>query len=197
MTFSFQPHLIKQDSAVPLRMMAGGLIVGVAAVVSVGPVTNRATALIGLTLVAGGLIVLTLTGPRTWRMVFGAAAGAVASWLGYRFAFPDRIVPARDDPFELLHREHIAAIGLGLSVLSIGLGGLLESVRAQAAPGTSHIAVRALLVMIGMAIVGTLCVEFGVSRGVSAVATVAVGLGLTAMAWLRRERPTSDFVPRP
>jgi len=130
-------------------------------------------------------------------MVFGAATGAVAAWLGYRFAFPDRIVPARDDPFEVLDREHIAAIGLGLSILSIGLGGLLESIRAQAAPGTSHLAVRILLVIIGMVIAGTLCAEFGVSGGVSAVATVAAGLGLSAMAWLRRERPTSDFVPRP
>jgi hypothetical protein len=197
MTFSFQPQLIKQDSAVPLRMMAGGWLVGTAAIIFVGSVANRAVAVMGLTLIAGGLIALTLTGPRTWRMVLGASAGALAAWLGYRFAFPDRLIPARDDPGELLDAEHFAAVAIGLSVLSIGIGGLLEAVRAQASPGTSHVAVRALLVAIGMFIAGAICSAIGVSTQISILVTLATAAGLIAMAWLRRERPTSDFTPRP
>lgn len=196
MTFSFEPQLIKQDSAVPLRMMVGGWVVGVAAVLFVGPVANTLIALMGFTLVAGGLVALTLIAPRTWRMVLGAAAGAIAAWLGYRFAFPDRLIPAKDDPFELLDRDHLAAVAVGLSTMSIGIGGLLESIRAQAAPGTSHIAVRVLLVAIGMVIAGAICSILGISSGISIVVTLATAAGLIAMAWLRRERPNSAFVPR-
>lgn len=176
--------------------MVGGWLVGVTAVVTVGPVANTLIALMGLTLVAGGLVALTLIGPRTWRMVLGATTGAIAAWLGYKFAFPDRLIPAKDDPFELLDGDHLAAVAIGLAVMSIGLGGLLESIRAQASPGTSHIAVRGALVAIGMFIAGAACATLGVSRGISIVVTVAAAAGLIAMAWLRRERPSSAFTPR-
>jgi len=196
MSFSFQPQLIKHDSAVPLRMMAGGWVVGVIAVLLVGPVANTLIALMGLTLVAGGLVALNLRGPRSWRMVLGAATGAVAMWLGYRFAFTERLLAGRDDPLDLVNREHLAAVAVGLSVLSIGVGGLLESVRAQAAPGTSPWPVRVLLIVIGMFIAGGSCAVLGVSGNISILVTIATGVGLAAMAWLRNERPTSDFVPR-
>lgn len=197
MTFTFQPQFIKQDSAVPLRMMVGGWAVGVAAIVAVGPVTDRLSAVAGITLTAGALILLTLTGPRSLRMVLCAGAGAFATWLGYRFAFPDRLVPARDDPLEYLDREHLAAVALGLSMLSIGLGGLLESLRAQAAPGSSPMPVRVLLVGIGVAIALAGCAAFDVSTAISALVALAAAVGLIALTWLRRERPNSHFVPRP
>lgn len=197
MTLTFQPQFIKQDSAVPLRMMVGGWAVGVAAIISVGPVTNRLIALVGITLTAGALILLTLTGPRVWRMVMGASAGAFAAWLGYRFAFPDRLIPARDDPLEYLDREHLAAVAVGLSMLSIGLGGLLESLRAQAAPGSSPMTVRVLLVGIGVGIALAACSAFGVSTAISIIVAVATAVGLVVLTWLRRERPNSDFVPQP
>ncbi len=177
-------------------MMVGGWVVGVAAVLFVGPVANTLIALMGFTLVAGGLVALTLIAPRTWRMVLGAATGAISAWLGYKFAFPDRLVPAMDDPFELLDRDHLAAVAIGLATMSIGIGGLLESIRAQAAPGTSHIAVRVLLVAIGMVIAGAVCSILGVSSGIAIVVTLATAAGLIAMAWLRRERPNSAFTPR-
>lgn len=197
MTFTFQPQFIKQDSAVPLRMIVGGWAIGAFAIVVVGPVRNPVIALMGITLIAGGLLVLTLRANRVWRMVLGASAGAVATWLGYHFAFPDRLLAARDDPFELLDREHLAAIAVGLSVLSIGLGGLLESVRAQSSPGTSPMAVRALLVAIGMFIAGAGCAALNVSTGISILVTLASAAGLVTLTWLRRERPSTDFVPRP
>lgn len=197
MSFSFEPQLIKQDSAVPLRMMVGGWLVGIAAVIVVGPVANTLIALMGLTLVAGGLVALSLRGPRSWRMVLGATTGAVAAWLGFGFAFSERLIPARDDPFELFSQDHLAAVGLGLSVLSIGVGGLLESIRAQASPGSSPTLVRLLLIVIGMFIAGGACAAAGVSANISLLVTIAAAAGLAAMAWLRRERPTSDFVPRP
>jgi len=197
MSFSFQPQLIKQDSAVPLRMMVGGWVVGVIAVLIVGPVANTLIALMGFTLVAGGLVALNLRGPRMWRMVLGAITGAIASWMGYRFAFTERLLPSRDEPLDLLDREHIAAVAVGLSMLAIGVGGLLESVRAQAAPGTSPIAVRLLLILIGMVIAGGTCAVVGVSSNISILVTMAAAAGLAAMAWLRTERPTTDFVPRP
>lgn len=197
MTFTFQPQFIKQDSAVPLRMMVGGWAVGVAAIVVVGPVTNQVTATLGITLLAGGLIILTLRGDRTSRMILGASAGAAAAWLGYHFAFPDRLIAARDDPLELIDRDHLAAVAVGLSVLSIGLGGLLEALRAQAAPGRSPLAIRALLVAIGMAIAAAACSALEVSVGISILVTLVTAVCLIVLTWLKRERPTADFVPRP
>lgn len=197
MTLTFQPQFIKQDSAVPLRMMVGGWAIGIAAIVVVGPVTNRFIAAVGISLLAGGLIMMTLTASRTWRMVLGASAGAFAAWLGYRFAFPDRILAARDDPFDLFDREHISAIALGLSVLTIGLGGILEAMRAQAAPGSSPMPVRVLLVVIGMGVATAACLTLEVSGAISALVAAATGLGLVVLTWLRRERPTSDFIPKP
>ena len=197
MTFTFQPQFIKQDSAVPLRMMVGGWAVGVAAIIWVGPVANRFAALVGITLTAGALILLTLTGSRVWRMILGAGAGAFATWLGYHFACPDRLILARDDPLEYLDREHLAAVAVGLSMLSIGLGGLLESLRAQAAPGSSPIPVRVLLVGIGVGIALAGCSAFGVSTGISIIVAVAAAVGLVVLTWVRRERPNSDFVPQP
>lgn len=196
MTFSFEPQLIKQDSAVPLRMIVGGWVVGAAAVLLVGPVANSLIALMGFTLVAGGLVALTLVAPRAWRMVLGAATGAVAAWLGYQFAFTDRIIPAADDPLDVFDRDHIAAIGVGLAAMAIGIGGLLESIRAQAGPGKSPIPVRILLVVIGMIIAAATCATLGVSNGISVVVTLATAAGLIAMAWLRNERPTSAFRPQ-
>jgi len=197
MTLTFQPQFIKQDSAVPLRMMVGGWAIGVAAIVVAGPVTNRFIAVVGITLLAGGLVAMTLIASRTWRMVLGASAGAFAAWLGYRFAFPDRILVAKDDPLDLLDRDHIAAIATGLSVLAIGIGGLLEALRAQAAPGSSPTPVRVLLVLIGMGIAAAACLTLEVSGAITALVAVATGIGLVALTWLRRERPTSDFIPRP
>jgi hypothetical protein len=197
MTLTFQPQFIKQDSAVPLRMMVGGWAIGIAAIVVVGPVSNRLIAVIGITLLAGGLIMLTLKASRTWRMVLGSSVGAFAAWLGYRFAFPDRILAARDDPLDLLDRDYIAAIAIGLSVLAIGLGGLLEALRAQAAPGSSPMLVRVLLVLIGMGVAAGVCLTFEVSGAITALVAVATGIGLVVLTWLRRERPTTDFIPRP
>lgn len=197
MTLTFQPQFIKQDSAVPLRMMVGGWAIAAAAIVVVGPVANRAIALMGLTLLAGGLIAMTLLSPRMWRMLLGASAGAVAAWLGYRFAFPDRLLPARDEPRDLLDREHLAAVAIGLSVLSIGLGGMLEAVRAQAAPGSSPWPVRVLLLAIGMGISWTICSIVDVSSGVKIIVVLATAAGLAALTWLRRERPIDHFTPRP
>ncbi len=178
-------------------MMVGGWLVGVAAVLVVGPVANTIIALMGFTLLAGGLVALTLRGQRMWRMVLGATTGAIATWLGYRFAFSERLIPGRDDPFELVSTDHLAAIVVGLSVFFIGLGGLLESVRAQASPGTSPLPVRIFLIVVGMVIAGGACAAVGVSTGISALVTLAAAAGLGAMAWFRNERPTSDFVPRP
>lgn len=197
MTITFQPQFIKQDSAVPLRMMVGGWAVSVAAIVVVGPVANRVIAFMGVTLLAGGLIALTLTGTRTWRMVLGAAAGGFAAWLGYQFAFPDRILAAQDDPLELIDRNYLAAIALGLSTLAIGLGGLLEAVRAQASPGSSPWPVRVVLLLLGMVIAAAACSALNVSFGVTVLVIVATTIGLIALTWLRRERPSSHFVPRP
>ncbi len=197
MTITFQPQFIKQDSAVPLRMMVGGWAVAVASIVTVGPVTNRIIAFIGVTLLTGGLITLTLTGTRTWRMVLGAAAGGFAAWLGYKFAFPDRIIPAADDPLEWIEREILAAIALGLSMLVIGFGGMLEAVRAQASAGSSPWPVRVVLLLIGGFIAAAACRAFEVSTGVTVLVLIATTIGLIALTWLRRERPTSHFVPRP
>lgn len=197
MTITFQPQFIKQDSAVPLRMIVGGWAIAVAAIIAVGPVANRVIAFMGVTLLAGGLIALSLTATRSWRMLLGASAGALAAWFGYKFAFPDRIIPAADDPLDVLDREHLAAIAIGLSVISIGLGGVLEAVRAQAAPGTSPWPIRVLLLVLGMAITMALCSIFSIATAITVLLTIASGIGLAALTWLRRERPATDYVPHP
>lgn len=197
MTITFQPQFIKQDSAVPLRMMVGGWAVAVASIVTVGPVANRVIAFMGVTLLTGGLIAMTLTGTRTWRMVLGSAAGGFAAWLGYKFAFPDRILAATDDPLELIDKNYLAAIALGLSMLAIGFGGMLEAIRAQASAGSSPWPVRVVLLLIGMFIAAAACRALEVSAGVTVLVLIATTIGLIAMTWLRRERPTSHFVPRP
>jgi len=197
MTITFQPQFIKQDSAVPLRMMVGGWAIAVAAIISVGPVANRFFAFVGVTLLAGGLIALTLTGTRTWRMVLGSSAGGLAAWLGYKFAFPDRLIPAKDDPIDLIDRNHLAAIALGLAMLAIGLGGMLEAVRAQGSAGSSPWPVRVVLLLVGIFIAAAACAAFEVSAGVTVLVLVATTIGLIALTWLRRERPSSHFVPRP
>jgi len=195
--FTFQPQIIKRDSAVPLRLIVGGWAVGVLSILAFGTVANVVIALMGITLLAGGLFAVSLNGHRTWRMVLGATAGAVALWLGYRFAFADRLFPVRTRPRDLLDTELVAAVVLGLGVTSIGAGGLLEAVRAQAAPGRSPLVVRGYLVVVGMFIAGILCTEAGVSNTISLLAVFAAGVGLGALAWLRRERPESLFSPQP
>ncbi len=180
-------------------MMFAGWIVAVFSVITVGAVANRAIAIMGFTLLAGGLIAATLQSTRMWRMLIGAAAGAVAVWLGYRFAIEDRILPAvrSEEPLDLVDREHLGAIGVGLGALAIGLGGLLEAMRAQSEPGESPIVVRIILIAIGMFIAGAVCAWAGVSAGISVVVTLATGSALAAMAWLRSERPLADFQPSP
>ena len=178
-------------------MIAGGWIVAILSILAFGTVKNVVIALMGITLLAGGLFAVSLNKDRTWRMVLGATAGAVAFWLGYRFAFADRLFPVRTVPRELLEVELIGSIILGLAVTSIGAGGLLEAVRAQAAPGRSPVAVRIYLVLVGMFIAGVLCTEAGVSNSIAIVAVFATGVGLGTLAWLRRERPESHFSPQP
>ena len=196
MTFTFQPQIIKRDSAVPLRMIVGGWIIGVVSILFFGTVSNVVIALMGITLLTGGLFAVGLNQNRTWRMVLGATAGAVALWLGYRFAFADRLFLVRDSPRSFLETEFLASVALGLGVTSIGLGGLLEAVRAQAAPGRSPLAVRIYLILVGMFIAGVLCTEAGVSSAIAILAIFATGVGLGALACLRRERPQSHFQPQ-
>lgn len=196
MTVVFQPQFIKRDSAVPLRMIAGGWVVGLGSILFFGTVANTVIALMGITLLAGGLMGVSLHKNRTWRMVLGATAGGVALWLGYRFAVVDRILPARSDPTSLIDIDLLASIALGLAVLSIGAGGLLEAVRAQSNPGSSPLVLRVYLIVLGMVIVGVLCAEAGVSNLISILAVFATGVGLSALAWLRRERPAAHFEPR-
>ena len=176
--------------------MVGGWVVGAASILFVGTVGNKVIAIMGISLVAGGLVALSLRGPRSWRMVLGAAAGAVAALLGYRFALTERLVPGIDDPLGLIDSDLLAAIALGLAMLSIGLGGILESVRAQAAPGTSPLVFRIVLVLLGMAIAWGTCMTLGISSAIGIIVALATGAGLSAMAWLRNERPSTDFLPR-
>lgn len=178
-------------------MIAAGWIVAILSILAFGTVANVIIALMGVTLLSGGLIAVSLNKDRTWRMVLGATAGAVAFWIGYRFAFADRLFPIRSTPRELLEVEILGSIALGLAVTSIGAGGLLEAVRAQAAPGRSHIAVRIYLILVGMFIAGVLCTEAGVSNSIAILAVFAAGIGLGTLAWLRRERPESHFSPQP
>ena len=79
MSVAFQPHIIRGDSNVPLRMMTIGWILGMVAIVVVGPVTGRFQAIAGITLVAWGLMGATLYASRTIRMLVGMAAGAVVN----------------------------------------------------------------------------------------------------------------------
>lgn len=197
MAFSFEPQLIKQDSAVPLRMMTGGWAAGVVTILVAGPVANRVIALMGISLIAGGLIALQLRGTRMWRMVLGASTGAVAAWLGFRFALSDRLLRVVDDPLQLSDTDLLAAIGLGLCVLAIGVGGVLEAVRAQSAPGSSPLPVKVFLIFVGLFITAAIASSVGVSTGITLLLATATAAGLSAMAFLRRERPASDFVPQP
>ena len=162
-----------------------------------GPVANTIIALMGVSLLAGGLVAISLRGERMWRMILGATGGAIAIWLGFRFAVSERLIHVRDSPFDLADTDLLAAIALGLSVLTIGLGGVLEAIRAQTMPGTSPAPVRVLLILLGMAMTFALCNTAGVSGGIGLIATFAAGAGLAAMAWLRNERPAGDFVPQP
>lgn len=197
MTYTFQPQIIKRDSPVPLRLIVGGWLISVLVILTQGTVANVFIALMGVTLLAGGLVALSLKSSRMWRMVLGGTAGALATWLGYRFAFVERLFPARDAPRELLDVEIVASIILGLAVLAIGLGGILEAVRAQAAPGRSPIVVRVYMIALGMVIAGAICAAAGISTGVTVLVLLAIAAVLGALAWLRRERPSSDFTPRP
>lgn len=171
-------------------------MVGILTILGFGPVSNTLIALMGVTLLAGGLFAVGLNKDRTSRMVLGATAGALGLWLGYRFAFADRLFLIRDAPRSFLEVDFLASVVLGLAVTSIGAGGLLEAVRAQAAPGRSPVPVRIYLVIVGMFIAGVLCTEAGVSNVISTLAIFASGVGLGSLAWLRRERPASDFTPQ-
>ena len=197
MTHSFQPQIIRRDSVVPLRLVAGGWIVGAVVIFTDQPVASRIIALMGITLLAGGVLAVALSGTRMWRMLLGAASGAVTTFLGFRFAFTERLWPARSQLTELVSREHLAAIVLGLAVFAIGLGAILEAVRAQSDPGKSPAVVRVILIGIGMFIAASLCSLAGVRASISILVTLAVAAGLAAMAWLRRERPSDWFYPSP
>lgn len=198
MSISFQPNFIRRDSSVPLRLVAGGTAAGIIATIVEGPVTNRLIAVMAFILLGGGLLALTLIGSRTERMLIGLAAGGLAGWIGYRFAVDDRLIPAVDDGLSTLaDRGLVAAIVVGGSVLSIGLGAILEAVRAQAEPGQSPIPVRVLLIAVGVFIAGLICNYSGVSTGISILVMLAAGIALAAMAWLRAERSPEDFQPAP
>jgi hypothetical protein len=198
MTFTFQPQFIKQDSPVPLRMMVVGWIIGVAALLFEDPVESRVGALIGLTLLGFGLIFITLFSARMWRMLIGSGAGAVAAWLGYRFGIDQRLIPIlEDEPLDVFDRAVLAPIALGASVLAIGLGGLLEALRAQSEPGHSPIAVRIALILIGAFTAAAVCSLAGVSQMLTIAVVAATALLMAALAWLRRERPVRDFQPSP
>ncbi len=198
MSVAFQPHIIRRDSNVPLRMMTIGWIVGIVVILVVGPVDGRVRALAGFTLLAGGLIAATLYSTRTWRMVIGLAGGAAAVWLGYRFAVEDRLRPGlENDPFDLLDRRHVAAILVGSAVLTIGLGGVLEAVRAQSEPGRSPLPIRVLLIALVTAVVAVLLDAVGADTLVVVLFTLATVISLATLTWLRRERPDFDFHPSP
>ncbi len=177
--------------------MTGGWVAGALIIFVDGPVANRLIALMGISLVAGGLIGLHLRATRMWRMVLGASTGAFAAWLGFRFAFSDRLLPSVGDPLELADSGRLFAIGLGLCVLSIGTGGVLEAVRAQGTPGSSPLWVKVFLIIVGLIITGAIASGAGVSTGITLLLAVAAAAGLAAMAFLRRERPASDFMPAP
>ena len=178
-------------------MMVGGWIAGVVMILMIGPVANRLIALMGISLVAGGLVGLHLRANRMYRMVLGASTGAVAAWLGFRFALSDRLLPAVGDPLELADSDRLGAIALGLAVLSIGLGGVLEAVRAQASPGSSPLPVKVFLIFVGLTITAAIASAAGVSTGITLLLAFAAAAMLSAMAFLRTERPSSDFVPQP
>ena len=198
MSVAFQPHIIRRDSNVPLRMMTIGWIIGVVVVIVVGPVDGRVGALAGLTFLAGGLIGATLYAGRTWRMVFGLIAGTLAVRLGYRFAVDERLRPGlENEPLDLLDREHVAAILLGLAVAAIGGGGILEAIRAQSEPGRSPLPVRILLIVATTVIVGVLLNTVGADGLIVGLFTAATAVSLATLAWLRRERPEYDFQPSP
>ena len=151
----------------------------------------------GISLVAGGLVGLHFRANRMYRMVLGASTGAIAAWLGFRFAFSDRLIPAVGDPFELANSSRLGAIALGLSVLSIGLGGVLEAVRAQASPGSSPLPVKVFLIFVGLTITAAIASAAGVSTSITLLLALAAAAMLSAMAFLRNERPSSDFIPQP
>ncbi len=197
MGFSFEPQLIKRDSAVPLRMIVGGWIAAVVIIIIVGPVANRVIALMGITLASGGMIGLVFRSTRMYRMVLGASTGAFAAWLGFRFAFSERLIPAVSDPFELVSRDRLGAIVLGLSVLSIGLGGVLEAVRAQHEPGSSPVPIKVFLISVGLLISFGISRAAGVSLGIAMLLSLAAAATLAAIGFLRTERPSTDFVPQP
>lgn len=197
MTYTFQPQFIKRDSAVPIRMIAGGWIVGLLAIVAERPVSNFVIAVMGITLLGGGLLALSHRGDRMWRMLLGGTAGALTTWLGFQFAFVDRLLPVRDTPRDALDLSFLTAVVLGLAVLAIGIGGILEAVRAQAAPGNSPVVVRVYMIALGMAIAGAICATAGLSTRVTVVVLLAIASVLGALAWLRRQRPASDFTPTP
>ncbi len=178
-------------------MVVGGWLAGVVVIFVLGPVTNRLIGLMGISLIAGGLLGLSLRATRMWRMVLGASTGAFAAWLGFRFAFEDRLIPAIGDPLELADVDILGAIALGLSVLSIGVGGVLEAVQAQAAPGSSPLPVKVFLIAVGLVITAAIASAAGVSTMITILLALAAAAGLAAIAFLRRERPSSDFVPQP
>ena len=109
----------------------------------------------------------------------------------------ERLLPILDSPLDLADRELLGAIGLGLCVLTIGAGGVLDAVRAQAAPGSSPIQVRVYLIVVGLVITAAIATTAGVSQGITFLLAIATAVGLAAMAFLRNERPASDFVPQP
>lgn len=178
--------------------MALGWLLGILAVLAEAPVPSRFWVGVGITLLAGGLMAMTLSTTRTARMLIGAATGGAAAWFGYRFAVVDRLKPwYDDDAFAILERDHLTMLAVGFSILVIGLGGLLEAVRAQSEPGSSPLPIRIVLLAIGAAIAAAACSLFGVSGNITLLVMVAVVAALATLTWLRRERSQTDFQPTP
>lgn len=198
MSVAFQPHIIRRDSNVPLRTMTIGWIIGIVVVLIVGPVDGRFQALAGFTFLAGGLIAATLYSTRTWRMLIGLTAGTAAIWLGYGFAVTDRLRPGlENEPLDLLDRDHVSAILVGGAVLAIGIGGILEAIRAQSEPGRSPTLIRVLLIVITTTIVAVLLSTVGADTLVAVLFTIATAITLVTLTWIRRDRPDYDFHPSP
>ncbi|MGI9608338.1 MAG: hypothetical protein ACR2P0_19570 [Acidimicrobiales bacterium] len=198
MTNTLQPQFIKQDSAVPIRLIAGGWVVSTAAAILENPIENSRLAILALAFVGGGFIALSLFGSRMWRMLIGSAAGGVAAWQGWLFGVDERLIPLlEDDPIDMLDRFTVASISFGLGILAIGLGAMLEALRAQSEPGRSPLIARIALIIIGVGVAAAVCSLADVSGGPMVAVLAAVAALFAALAWFRRELPESDFHPSP
>lgn len=120
---------IDPESNVPIRMIVFGSFASIVLAI-LGALGNPIVPTIGYVAVGTAMTFLIIDGASQLRIWVGLAAGLALGIFGWRFTISQRVWPALSDVESLADGDVLLAICIGFATLAVGLGCLLESLRA-------------------------------------------------------------------